>query len=240
MNLMHIAIAFIVGFIFGGFICYLTAVKLFFKHQLNDELTAARRELANSKRGLNDFYNEADAAFAKLDEAYRKFAQVLSNGAAKLNKTPDMFHLERNEVLDDISDDAINAKTGTAEQAAVLKAFRPLAQNDDDSQDPAKQVIKQAPTSVQAKVATETIIPVKNKENVLQAPKVKQEQAEATSAPASQATENKAATHPTAEAKSKEVSETAVLNQGADDFAEKQLTEPPKDFAEERPAPTKI
>ncbi len=238
MNLMHISVAFIVGFLFGGLICYLTVIRLVLKHQLNDELTAARRELANAKRGLNDFFNEADAAFSKLDENYRKLADVLSSGAAKLNQNHELFILERADSPVSAAEPLPAPTPATPEQAAVMKAFKPLASKQAPTD--AAKAIQDAPASVQVKAAAESIDLVQNKENVLKPKAVDKETAPAQPAPAApQGQKTAAPDAPAAQAQPAEPTEDGAAPSDPA-LTEKTLTEPPKDFVEEKPAPTKI
>ncbi|MBO8414886.1 MAG: DUF1043 family protein, partial [Proteobacteria bacterium] len=98
MNLMHVSLAFTIGFLLGGLACYIAYSKLFSKHHLQDELTNTRRELANSKRALNDFFVNADSLFVLLDKNYRQFAALMAEAASRLNQSPDLFELNRDNV----------------------------------------------------------------------------------------------------------------------------------------------
>ncbi len=97
MNLIHVSLALIVGFLLGGMACYFAYGKLFSKHQLQDELTSTRRELANSKRALNDFFVNADSQFVLLDKNFRQFAAMMAEAASRLNQSPELFDISRDE-----------------------------------------------------------------------------------------------------------------------------------------------
>lgn len=91
MNLMHVALAFIVGFLLGGVVLYIALTKFFARHMLQDELTQTRRELANAKRALNEFFLHADDLFMQMDKNYRQFASFLKDGAARMVQNPELF-----------------------------------------------------------------------------------------------------------------------------------------------------
>lgn len=119
MNLIHVSLALIVGFLLGGMACYFAYGKLFSKHQLQDELTSTRRELANSKRALNDFFVNADSQFVLLDKNFRQFAAMMAEAASRLNQSPELFDISRDEGKKGKAAAAAEPEEETEEEAAT-------------------------------------------------------------------------------------------------------------------------
>lgn len=89
MDLMYYSLWFIVGFIVGGFVVYVLVFKLSSKVKLQDELTRSKRELANAKRALDEYFSTSADLFAQLDRSYQQYARYMGSSA---NKLSDMGH----------------------------------------------------------------------------------------------------------------------------------------------------
>ena len=86
MALMYYSLWFIVGFLVGGTVVYFLAFKLSSKVKLQDELTRSKRELANAKRALDEYFSNSADLFAQLDRSYRQYARYMSHSANKLSE----------------------------------------------------------------------------------------------------------------------------------------------------------
>ncbi len=82
-TIIYIIIAAIVGIIVGFILAYL-ALKSKDKDRLEDELTKTRRELANQRRMLNDYFNSSNALFEQLENSYQAYAHHMSEQSKKI------------------------------------------------------------------------------------------------------------------------------------------------------------
>lgn len=156
MNLIHVSLAFIVGFLLGGMVCYFAYGKLFSKHQLQDELTSTRRELANSKRALNDFFVNADSQFVLLDKNFRQFASMMAEAASRLNQSPDLFDISRDEEKKGKAKAAAPAEASASEDedaAAARENAERAAELKKDKEKNAKKAAKTIPLEKPAAAA---------------------------------------------------------------------------------------
>ena len=259
MNLMQLSLAFIVGFLLGGVAAYFAFTKFFSKHHLQDELTSTRRELANTKRTLNEFFISADSMFMQLDKNYRQFADLMAEAAGRISQNGDLFVLNRadKEALSKIkaavqaaesaNDDAAPAKTAPAVPAAEEKA---AAQKEAASAkaDKAQEVIEkeetdpatalQDPEPAAKSAAAEKAAPAPEAPAPEGAPAAEP----AAPAPAAEKAEEEsaAAAQEAEDALQQAAARSAALNNDDSDNGELQLTEPPKDFVVEDKAPAKI
>lgn len=94
MSLMIIALAFIVGFLLGGIICYILLTKFTNKNSLIDELTKLKRDAAIRHRIINEFFSNAENQFLVLDRAYKSYAKFMQNSSKRFSQTDtdDIFY----------------------------------------------------------------------------------------------------------------------------------------------------
>ncbi len=94
MSLMIIALAFIIGFLLGGLICYILLTKFTNKNSLIDELTKLKRDAAIRHRIINEFFSNAENQFLVLDRAYKSYAKFMQNSSKRFSQTDtdDIFY----------------------------------------------------------------------------------------------------------------------------------------------------
>lgn len=100
MDLMYVLLFFVIGFLAGGIVSYLFAVRLSSKVKLQDELTRAKREIVNNRRSFDDFLNNASDLFAQLDRSYMQYAKYMAKSSRKLStQSSELFETEKQEEI---------------------------------------------------------------------------------------------------------------------------------------------
>ncbi|MGN1394733.1 MAG: ZapG family protein [Succinivibrionaceae bacterium] len=103
--LIYIILSGISGLVIGYFICYIT-YKNKSSSKLEDELTKTRREIANQKRILSEFFSGASNLFEQLDSSFYNYAKYMNQHSEKIfPSTSFQFHT---------SDKKINRETGNS------------------------------------------------------------------------------------------------------------------------------
>lgn len=98
MQLIIIILPFIVGFLLGGVVTYLTITKQTNKSRLRDEITKSRRELTNTKRQLEDFFVKSRELLGTLDTQYKNYHKFLSESAKRFSlQIDDVFFTGENQ-----------------------------------------------------------------------------------------------------------------------------------------------
>jgi uncharacterized membrane-anchored protein YhcB (DUF1043 family) len=82
-SIVYIIISAIVGTIIGFSLAYFT-FRNKDKGRLEDQLTRTRRDLANQKRMLTDFFNSSNALFEQLENSYQAYAHHMSEQSKKI------------------------------------------------------------------------------------------------------------------------------------------------------------
>lgn len=82
-NLVYIIISGIVGIIVGFGLSYITS-RGKDKSRLEDELTKTRRDLANQKRMLNDFFSSSNTLFEQLENSYQAYSHHMGEQSKKI------------------------------------------------------------------------------------------------------------------------------------------------------------
>ncbi len=91
MDLMYISLSLIIGFVLGIAVAYVVVTKFSSKHKIQDELTRSRREMANSKRMLDEFLVNSSGLFAQLAKSFVAYAHYMEKSVGKLS--PDAVDL---------------------------------------------------------------------------------------------------------------------------------------------------
>lgn len=126
MSLMVAMLFFVIGFIAGGIVAYIFAIKLSSKVKMQDELTRTKRELANTRRAIDDFFTSANDLFSVLDKSYTQYTRFMSKSAQKLSSLQVELFESQNEPKETTStaksEDKINlTKEMLAAQNIVTK-----------------------------------------------------------------------------------------------------------------------
>ncbi len=79
------ALIFVVGFVLGTVFSYFGVFNIFPNHKVKDELTRSKRELANARRALDEFFKTSADLFAQLDKNYKNYAYYMKEAAEKLS-----------------------------------------------------------------------------------------------------------------------------------------------------------
>lgn len=85
MSLMVAMLFFVIGFIAGGIVTYIFVIKLSSKVKIQDELTRTKRELANTRRAIDDFFTSSNDLFSVLDKSYAQYTRFMAKSAQKLS-----------------------------------------------------------------------------------------------------------------------------------------------------------
>lgn len=129
MNLMYISLSVIVGFVLGVVVAFIVITRFSSKHKIQDELTRSKRELANAKRLLDEFFVNSSELFSQVTKSYVSYASFMANAAAKLSPdNQDLFNLD-------------------------LKEAQKLAKGAQDSKDGSKQSLKESLKALQEQVS---------------------------------------------------------------------------------------
>lgn len=95
MNLMYISLSLTVGFVIGAIIAYVFVTRFSSKHKIQDELLRSKRELANAKRQLDEFFVGGDELFSQLTKAYSTYARYMEEAAKRLSPdNSDLYRIE--------------------------------------------------------------------------------------------------------------------------------------------------
>ena len=95
MNLMYISLSLTVGFVIGAVIAYVFVTRFSSKHKIQDELLRSKRELANAKRQLDEFFVGGDELFSQLTKAYSTYARYMEEAAKRLSPdNSDLYRIE--------------------------------------------------------------------------------------------------------------------------------------------------
>ncbi len=94
MDLMHISLSLVVGFLAGGIVTYLFVTRFSSKHKIQDELTRYKRDLATAHRRLEEFFSGSDEKFNQLTKSYIDFARYMSDACRGLSPDADCFRLD--------------------------------------------------------------------------------------------------------------------------------------------------
>ncbi len=115
-TLVYVIIASIIGIFIGFTICYIT-FRNSDKGRLEDELTRTKRELANQKRMLLDFFSSANALFEQLESSYSAYAHHMNEQSRKiLPQLGNMFEASKHPIN---KATYVKAKPAVAEEVKV-------------------------------------------------------------------------------------------------------------------------
>lgn len=98
MIYMLIVVGFIVGFFLGAGSYAMGLVKFLPNHRMQDELTRTKRELAASKRVLDEVFKTSSELFSELDKSYHAYAKFMNDAASKLSSTDGSLFTPQNEL----------------------------------------------------------------------------------------------------------------------------------------------
>ncbi len=98
MIYMLIVVGFIVGFFLGAGCYAMGLVKFLPNHRMQDELTRTKRELAASKRVLDEVFKTSSELFSELDKSYHAYAKFMNDAASKLSSTDGSLFTPQNEL----------------------------------------------------------------------------------------------------------------------------------------------
>lgn len=126
MNLMYISLSVIVGFVLGVVVAFIVITKFSSKHKIQDELTRSKRELANAKRLLDEFFVNSSELFSQVTKSYVSYASFMADAAQKLSPdNQDLFNLDLKEAQK-VAKGALDAKKDGSKQSLKesLKALQ--------------------------------------------------------------------------------------------------------------------
>ncbi len=121
------ALIFVVGFVLGTVFSYFGVFNIFPNHKVKDELTRSKRELANARRALDEFFKTSADLFAQLDKNYKNYAFYMKEAAEKLSSEGgDAFlipaDLEISDNLKDLLQEAEEEKNTTEAEKSKTPA----------------------------------------------------------------------------------------------------------------------
>lgn len=85
MSHTMLVLVFILGFFAGGICGWLANVKFSQNRKLQDDLTRTKRDLAGTRRSVDDFFKTSASLFEQLNRNYRSFAKFMNDSANKIS-----------------------------------------------------------------------------------------------------------------------------------------------------------
>lgn len=124
------ALIFVVGFVLGTVFSYFGVFNIFPNHKVKDELTRSKRELANARRALDEFFKTSADLFAQLDKNYKNYAYYMKEAAEKLSSEGgDAFLIPADLEISDNLKDLLQEAEEEKNTAEAEKSKTPAQEN---------------------------------------------------------------------------------------------------------------